>query len=301
MKIEVRTDTVPWRYSPEARLREQTRMAILCWCLRTLGRKAWCRELPAAREDWFGDIRGTGEPDVSVVAAESLMFVRGTTVGFKTSTSILDDERLAAAYPVLMAHKHSMSVVDTDSLLPVELMVSDAVLEWLHGQGLLHSYLSDYLDAVRSAVEVSKQHRLGFAGTSHYGRSNALQQLPDDTVAHLYGEPNTEPLPVAEYLSFLASCEMGLDIPGETPKCYRSSELRMLGVPVVTVPQGLRSGPAIDRNNTVLLSCWKDHAAIDGAYNRLWSIRDHSDAAYQEGWSPLGQARQLIHRLERMP
>ncbi len=97
----------------------------------------------------------------------------------------------------------------------------------------------------------------------------------------------------------------GICFHGVTPKTNRFSEVVLLGMPALT--KAVPVTPALTKDNCILVEDWGDeeiHSSFVSETRRRLGLRScrppfsgivaNADRDYRDGWSPMGQAKQIL-------
>lgn len=287
-------------------------MLAIAWCLDRLGHDVRLAHIPTllyntSRWQHFNQL--VHAPELShevLIAPEHGLSERRVerTVCFKTSVSCADDRHLLESCDLVVAHENDPEFNGHTRLLPVPFMVGDPVMQLFCAQRLLDAYLSDDLHRIRDhfGVSAKKMRRAGHIGAMHYGRNEWADLLPSwcEFVRTDSAYESANRVGADEYMRFLASCEVGIFMAGDTPKSYRWAELALLGVPIVCVAQPVPITPPATPGNTIMLDWWDDHAGLERGMSRRREVAAKADTDYRDGWSPMGQAKQIVAKLEQL-
>ena len=298
-------------------IREATRALCIAECLHRMGEQVEIRSLPQSmpkkkpnRTKFFSHLFGASMsvPDIVVVEAEFFTFQnqkhrprRSTLVGFKTSKALRDIE-LLPKFQYLLAHEYKPNI-SSPKLIPLSYIVFDSLLDVFLDRGLLSAYLDNDLAAIRDAFLTPHTGKVGFTGTALNGRSNLINRLMRATQnADLFDIRFTRGtgFPIlygSEYLEWLSGLAAGIHLAGDSPKATRFAELALMGIPIVMVPCSMVEQPPVTKQNTILLDNWKDAISLLDGLEQTGSIQQAADEAYLSGWSPMGQAKQILKRV----
>jgi hypothetical protein len=248
-----------------------------------------------------------GKYDLTIVAErhdiDSLEHKTDAVMMVKTSnsTDAEYDARLINRTDGLICFSYHHRYAGHPKLIAVPHGVHDRVGKQLYRDGMLKAYLHDDLDTVRQWYETDDREGICWIGNSAYGRCNYWhlfhESLMQTGKAVRCDVEWTQSVPPGEYLRRLARAEYGLCLPGHIPPSYRFSECVLMGcVPIVNLWDCPYSEP-ITKDNAVIVDDWVAASALVGAGERLHELRAGMDESYCRGWSPLGQARQVLARL----
>lgn len=277
-----------------AKIREQTRMALICHGMRRLGYEATIANCSpefrrSNRWPFFRYLEEKMPAAIQVVPAESHKGQSARlTVGFKTSAAWKYDHLMLNICDVAAFHEYDPAVAKHKRLLPVPFMVHTDVMEHFIQSGLFEAYMNDDRETIRAHYRCEKDIVAGFFGAGHYGRKDKAAQLPNWCEFRFYDSPPCSP---DEYLRWLARCQIGFNMEGETPKSYRFAELTLLGIVNAAPECATKVTPRLDSTNSILMRDWSDADALTEGLNRLDAIRAEADRCYLSGWSPTGQAK----------
>lgn len=284
-----------------ARIREQTRMALVCEGLHRLGHDAVIADYSSEfrssnRWQFFCHLEGRLLDAVQVLPAETLLRSRpgDPTVAFKCSAGWSRDAQILQHCDVALFHEYDVTYEAHRKVLAVPFMVHDCIIEHFINTGLFDAYLADDVGAIREQYRVERDIVAGFLGVGHYGRKDKAAQLPDWCVFEFNDSPKFTP---DAYLRWISRCQVGFNMEGETPKSYRFSELTLMGVVNAAPPCATRVTPELTERNSVLMKDWGDSDSVINALSRTNELIAAADECYRGGWSPAGQARQLARML----
>lgn len=290
--------------TPEAKLRESTRMACLAWCLDKLGHEVLIADLQSTfaqsnRYRHFEHIPGGPgtKDDIHVVPAEVLrnaMVPWPKLVAVKCSVGIKHDSALLSRCSVLVAHEYDPTFEDHEKLLKVPFLVHDRVISDLIEQKLFDAYLLDDIVTLRKELCRPKTRLLGFSGAGWSRRKAFCEGAPDWAEIRFY---DTHPMGGLEHARWISGFVGGLYLSGDTPKTNTMPLLALLGVAIVCPVIATEDEPPLCFNNCVPFKSWDDvHAnLLDEA--RLAERIAAATADYVYGWSPLGQSASIVRKL----
>ncbi len=283
-----------------AKVREQTRMACIAYGLSTIGNEV--RICSASDEfkqsnrwDYFKHLSGCLEDAKRVHPAEDAKHGVRPDIGIKCSVGCQHDDALLDKCGLLVAHEHNEKRSGAKNLLPVPFLCFDGTIEYFVEQGLFNAYLDDDLDTIRSHFRTEKTKQVCFAGVGHYGRHKIFVGLPDYCELIL---KDTAIMTSGEYLNWLSSFKAGLSPSGDTPKANRFSDLVVLGLATIAPPCPIAITPLLNRVNSILLKDWNDIDGLESGLGNVESIVAEADKDYRDGWSPTGQARQILKAIQ---
>ncbi len=293
-------------------LAESTRMALIAWALSEMGHPTTITpngqlEM-SSRWPFFSSLLGSSSNADALVFPVEPYKVSGSPsrdhfkclIGFKCSKKN-DDNRFLSFCDFLIAHEydhHAPPSVDKDPrLIPVPWPPHEVVINHIFNSGIAEAYVRDDLFRIREVLcDNNKKRKFGFMGYHGDGRVHMANQLPK--YLKCVWRDGTNNITPGKYLAWLSQCEMGLHLPGDTPKANRFSELAMLGVPIVMCPCRMRDTPLVTSDNTILLRDYSDHETLERGYDRRAEIVENADVSYREGWSLRGQARQILKAVQ---
>lgn len=308
LKFEFHLASAAARNTPTAQRREACRMAAVAYGLRLVGQEVAIANKPPMDEKWwrpFASLPHTvGKPDVVVVSAEAVVRHLATrprntnvVIGFKTSCGIQRDREIFKAFPIVVAHEYDPALDAAPALLPVPFLVHQRVLDVWTEQGMMEHYLRDDLDYFREHYKCLKTGLLGYRGCGTAGcqhRAEFGQTAPNWCDFKLY---TSHSMTAEEHVRWLIRFHGGLCLPGETPKVNLHPLLALLGLVIVAPPMPVRDTPPLDESNSIVFQDWNiTRVSLEDAATRNFLIAQ-ADDAYRTGWSPLGQAKQLLKRL----
>ncbi|MGR3219618.1 MAG: hypothetical protein ACUZ8H_07355 [Candidatus Anammoxibacter sp.] len=283
-----------------AQIREQTRMACIAYGLSTLGHEV--RICSASSEfeqsnrwDYFKHLYGGFGDAIRVLPAEDARYGTRPDIGIKCSVGCKHDDILLNKCGLLVAHEHNEKRNGAKNLLPVPFICFDGTIEYFIEQDLFNAYLNDDLETIRSHFSVEKTKQVCFAGVGHYDRQKMFASLQN------YCEIILKDKPVmisGEYLKWASSFKAGLSPSGDTPKANRFSDLVVLGLATIAPPCSIAITPPLNRVNSILLKDWNDIDGLENGLGNAESIVAEADKDYRAGWSPMGQARQILELLK---
>ena len=284
-----------------AKVREQTRMASIAYGLSILGHEVQICSVSAEfrqsnRWCYFEHLWGNLSGALSVYPAEDVLQRVCPDIGIKCSIDCEYDTVFLNRCGVLVAHENDEQCCDAKNLLPVPFMCFDGTIEYFIQNNLFDAYLNDDLETIRSHFDVPKTKQAGFAGVGHYGRHEMFVGLTD------YCEVVLKDTPVmssGEYLKWISSFIAGLSPSGDTPKANRFADLVVLGLATVSPPVPIAITPPLNEHNSILLKDWDDIDGLENGLTKTDEIVANADKDYREGWSPMGQARQIVKALQK--
>lgn len=275
-----------------ARVREQTRMALVCHGMRRMGYDAVianCSQEFRQSNRWrfFHQLEGRNVGHVRVVPTEAHRGESATlTVSFKTSARITYDHASLSICNLGVFHEHDPALAKHHKLLPVPFMVHTDVMDHWIEVGLFEAYMNDDLETIRKHYLCKKDIEAGFFGAGHYGRKEKAAGLPNWCQFRFYDSPPCTP---EDYLRWIARCKVGFNMEGETPKSYRFSELTVLGIVNAAPECASKVTPRLDATNSILMRDWNDAESVTKGIECAAEIVSRADKCYREGWSPTGQ------------
>lgn len=284
-----------------AKLRESTRVGLLCLCLRKLGHDAFITNAPQLLIDsprwkfFLPAYRPGVRVGLEVRAAEE--FKRGggrTDVAVKCSIGTANDTRLLNHCDLLVAHEYSPEIETSDKLLKVPFLIHDRVIEHLVEHDLFQAYIDNDLQAIRDHFANGKSGVLGFCGCGWPFRKAFCADAPDWAEIRFF---DSHPMSGGEHAKWLMGFKAALALRGDTPKTNLPPLLAMLGIPIVMEPITAKDTPPFNALNTIPFQSWEQvHAAIQDD-TILAQITAKATDDYINGWSPMGQARQIAERV----
>ena len=283
-----------------AQIREQTRMASVAYGLSILNHEVRICNVSSEfqqsnRWDYFKHLYGSLESAKSVHPAEDAMHGVRVDIGIKCSVECQHDDILLNKCGLLVAHEHNEKYSQAKNLLPVSFLCFDGTIEYFIEQGLFNAYLNDDLETIRSHFSVEKTKQVCFAGVGHYDRQKMFASLPNYCEIILKDEPV---MISGEYLKWASSFKAGLSPSGDTPKANRFSDLVVLGLATIAPLCPIAIMPPLNRVNSILLKNWNDIDGLENGLGNVESIVAEADKDYRAGWSPMGQARQILELLK---
>lgn len=255
----------------------------------------------------------------------------GLIVGVKGSEGVADDRMMLETFDALAAEEFDPDVAAHPSLLPMPYFIHDDMVGDLANRDLFGHFLTNRIGIIRGRLAADFGHyplarptTLTWIGAGAYGRSAAVNMIAAamahtrrmaangiTMTAQFTDSPNAERLPPWEYLGALFRSDACLHLGGNTPKANRLSEIVLAGSCVVAWPCPLRTLPEVDKTNSVVLpgsptmdneGAWAAlgerlvNALVDKS--RLRGLVEAADAAYINGWSPMGQVSQMLKFLQ---
>lgn len=283
-----------------AKIREQTRMASIAYGLSILGCEVRICSVSSEfkqsnRWNYFKHLYGFIESAKRVHPAEESLHGVRPDIGIKCSIECKNDDILLSRCGLLVAHENNEKHSKATNLLPVPFLCFDGTIEYFVDQELFSAYLNDDLETIRSHFKVNKTKQACFAGVGHYGRHKIFANLPD------YCELILKEIAVmtsGEYLKWASAFKAGLSPSGDTPKANRFSDLVVLGLATIAPPCPIAITPPLNRVNSILLKDWNDIDGLENGLGNVASIVAEANKDYRDGWSPIGQARQIIKAIQ---
>lgn len=297
MKFTFRLRNAAVNNNEEAKLRESTRMACLAHGLHQLGHEVSIANVPGVllespRIQWFQHLLGHKIPNaLNVVPAESLRHGGSCDVAVKCSVSTEHDALYLSRSRLVVAHEADPQCADRT--LNVPFLIHDRVIREMGP--LFEAYLRDDIEAIRAAWRPAVQ--TGVAAYSGAGwplRKQFFADAPEWVEARFY---DTHPMGGVEHARWLAGYRGAIVLRGDTPKVNLTPLAVLLGVPVVA-PEIERNTPPLDEDSMILFDGWDSLRAVLDDEARCRRIADRATEIYRAGWSPLGQARQIVRALE---
>jgi len=241
--------------------------------------------------------KSTGNPDFTIQSAESVGFHprMQPIIAVKTSVGCDNDRQMLKTCRLLVAHEYNKSIEKHKRLLPVPFMVSHKMMQQFNGDGVFSCYMNDDIGTLRekySSKTKSKTPTVGFWGFGEYDRKVRLRGAPEWVHADYSGE-----LSIIEYIQKITECWACLNMSGDTPKSYRQSELALFGVVGVEPQCPILSTPRVTSENSIVMADWSDWMHVLGVLSdkaRVSQLQEGVMRAYLGGWSPIGQARQIL-------
>lgn len=314
MKITVNTRCVARDNSENAQRREAMRMASLAYGFHREGHDVslcvpeggpWSRD-----ERWntrpFSDIIKPAHRynDILVVADyDNLEQCKAQTkmlVAFKTTPNPRPQWELARleSADLLISFHGSREVSVRDDVIVVPHGVSEKVHKALWSDGMLERYLEDDLRSLRNKYGGGARRGYGFIGNSIYGRNanmKVLQEqlkMPGDIL--WTGAANRPQIAATEYLRRVSSWKIGLCFGGDLPTSFRFSEVVMMGTVAAIQRWHNEYAEPLTDSNAIVVDTWQNVQAITTSLERLEDIQQGADESYCAGWSPRGQAKQVL-------
>lgn len=286
--------------SDNAKLREATRLAAIAYGLSVLGHDARIvapgKLLPQSpRWKHFKHLSGGHNGGLMVLPAETLSSrKRRCDIAVKCSVGTKNDETYLDHCRLLMAHESSLH--GHERVLSVPFLIHDDMVIELEARGLLAAYLNDDLTTVRAAFDYTKTGWVGLRGTGWQHRTQFLENAPEwvDVAFHRMGQP---PMNAWAHAEWLCRFRGALALPGDTPKTNLTPLLAMLGVPIISY-EVERNTPQLDGRSMILFESWDGVRSQLDDQQRYAQLVDEETIAYLDGWSPIGQARQIARRFE---
>lgn len=283
-----------------AKIREQTRMACIAHGLDMIGCEVRICEVSdefrqSNRWSYFERFYGRLSDAVNVYPAEESLHGVHPDIGIKCCIGCAYDAVLLNRCGLLVAHENDEKYCGMKNLLPVPFLCFDKSIEYFIEQGLFSAYLNDDLETIRSHFKVEKTKQVCFAGVGYYGRHEMFANLPD------YCELVLKDIPAmssGEYLKWISGFKAGLSPSGDTPKANRFADLVVLGIATVSPPCPIAITPPLNRVNSILLKDWNDTDGLENGLGNVELIVAEADKDYRIGWSPIGQARQILKAIQ---
>lgn len=315
MRILVNISAAAVENNRGARLREGMRMSCLAWGFFRLGHDVDLVGNTAHpfKEDKRYKDRATlgritrdgakGEYDLAIIGErhgpKPLKKFCGRILMFKTCNKLdwkhYDKPRLGMV-DGLIGYAFNDCVLKNKSVLVLPHGVHDVVLSHFYTRGLMPMYLNDELEIIREAYQTEKRNGSGFLGTKSYGRVDMaaackkIQALRPCDIR--WGNKVAADL----YLQHLANLKISLCFSGHLPSSYRFSESVLMGANVAMKLWGVPYSEPVDTSNAIVVDDWGNPSVFNDAEGRFREIQAAADASYCLGWSPTGQARQIISR-----
>lgn len=300
MTFEFDTALAASNNSDNAKLREATRMATLAYGLHVLGHDARItypgpilRRSP--RWSYFQHLAGSPAGGLKVLPAEALSSGhRNCDVAVKCSVGTKNDDVFLEHCRVLVAHEAANP--DDPRVLNVPFLIHDDMVIEMLQRDLFAAYLDDDVAKVRAAFDRQPKGWVGLRGTGWPHRTAFLEAAPPwvDREFHRMGQP---PMSAWDHSEWLCGFRAALALPGDTPKTNLTPLLALLGVPIVSY-QIEHNTPRLDDGSMILFGGWDALWATLNDPARLSEIEAEATAKYRAGWSPIGQARQIVRMLE---
>ncbi len=283
-----------------AKIREQTKMASIARGLSVLSHEVCiCGVSDEFRQSnrwvYFEYLYGKLESAKSVYPAESILHGVRPDIAIKCSISCQTDAYFLSRCGLLIAHEHNEKQSEAKNLLSVPFLCFDGTIEYFIEQELFRAYLNDDLETIRSHFSVEKTKQVCFAGVGHYGRHKMFANLPDYCELVLKDKAI---MTSGEYLKWASGFKAGLSPSGDTPKANRFSDLVVLGLATIAPPCPIAIMPPLNERNSIMLKDWNDIEGLEQGLERIESIVAEADKDYRNGWSPMGQARQIIKAIQ---
>lgn len=308
MRIGFSLQNVQWN-SDAAGVRECTRMLCVAECMRRLGHEVSVPEVQSERlgsravlfRRLWADVARYSDTEVRIGPERS-----GAGVCFKTSVSTKNDHDLLERFKLVVAHQNDPSVNGHPRLLPISFFVGDPVMQQLIEDDLFDAYLDNDMKAIRERYVAPWRRTFGHVGSDASERRLWAQDFCE-TADRLHLDAKFKWVPVdydepgrwtaEEYLRWMGLCRIGIFMRGFNVKGYRWAEWSMLGVPIATLPLETAMTPLATSDNTIQMRDWSDYESLNRGMTHVEKVRTNADAAYREGWSPMGCAKQILARL----
>jgi hypothetical protein len=291
--------------SPEAHIRESTRMACIAYGLRNLGHEVVLHSvsphfISSSRWSFFKDMQGRPGPGIQVTSAENLADTV-CDVSIKCSVGTKNDEKFLRQSRLVVAHENHPAFDDDPRMLGVPFLIHDRVIEGFIENALFSDYLEDNITAIRnnfSSVICDKW--LGYCGARWKHRLDLLRSAPDWCNWKIY---DSHVMSGYEHAKWLCRHRGALVLRGDTPKVNLHPLAVLLGRVVVSDTINDQMTPNLCCLNSVLISgqehdAWWEH--VSGCLedeDMCTEMVEDADEAYVSGWSPTGQARLICQRL----
>jgi hypothetical protein len=293
--------------SDEARIREATRMAMICWCLRAQGHEAFIASVAPVfqmsnRWPQFSDLYRPGFSDgLSVHPAESLRRgLQKCEIAFKCSVGTQHDSMYLNRCQLLVAHEYDDNLHEHHRLLKTTFGVHHNIFDHLVEQGLYQDFLENRLDAIRAFYRdgvTPHEKPVGFYGQKWPHRQALLETAPDWVEWGLYDHTPAHPaMPTLEHTRWMCGFRACLAIRGDSPKTNLPPLLAMLGLPIIYEPITRDDVPEFGLANTIPLVSWEHVAKAVWNQPLLDAVAKNATDDYINGWSPAGQARLIAER-----
>lgn len=292
--------------SDEARVRESTRMALVCMGLRTIGHDAVIGACPRVlmesnRWESFREAYEHGaQGGLTVHPAEALRKgVNACDIAFKCSVGTKNDDVYLKRCRLLVAHEYDDALHDHPKLFKTTFGVHHNIYDILIGHDLMEDFMANRLDRIRmlfrDGVEPSDK-PVGFFGQKWPHRQELLETAPDWVEWDLYDHTPAHPaMPTWEHTRWLCRFRACLALRGDSPKSNLPPLLAMLGLPIVYEPIQRNDSPEFNATNTIPLTSW-DAVKLALTPLNLDSSAYNATQDWINGWSPIGQARQIAER-----
>lgn len=298
MRFLVRTSGAAESNSQDAKLREQTRMAMIAHALDQLGHSV-IFDTPGAeiynsdRWKYFSHIPVKPELGGLVVAPDRKLNTPYSDVIVKTTVSNDHDQTLLGRCKVLVAHEVWSKIRNNEKVLNIPFFVHDRMIDDMVKNDSFNLYLHDEVDEFRELIPREITRDVGFIGARWPQRKAFFVDAPEWVDHKIY---DTHPLSAWDHAKYLRGCKAAIALRGDTPKTNLPSLLLLLGVPVVCVENEYNT-PSLDENSMIEFKGWEDLKKTIDSDETLLRIADNATEVYLEGWSPLGVARQIIRKL----
>lgn len=218
--------------------------------------------------------------------------------GSKREASTMAEMRFAGHGVIYAATRWTQQAADQldlkRKLVRLAHLPSERFLDYLEERSLMEAYAQDDLETIRAELRSGQsgpEHLIGFVGNSTYGRKALGQAMPKWAKIHW-----TTDWPIEQYVRFMLSCQVCLDLPGQRAKCHRFIEAVLLGRPVAFVKEPPEQDPPINRHNAILMNGPEDLEALSLSFTRSDTIVQRADECYLDGWSPAGQLHTILRR-----
>lgn len=281
----------------EAKLRESTRMACLAHALDQLGHDVSIGNMPAVllespRLQWFQHLLGRKLHNaLNVVPAESLRHGGSCDVAIKCSVSTEHDALYLSRSRLVVAHEADPRLADR--MLNVPFLIHDRVIREMGP--LFGAYLRDDIETIREAWTPAVHTGMAaYCGAGWPQRKQFFADAPEWVETRFY---DTHVMGGVEHARWLAGYRAAIVLRGDTPKVNLTPLAVLLGVPVVA-PEIERNTPPLDEASMIRFDGWEPLLAVLSDEARCRCIADRATEIYRAGWSPLGQARQIVNALE---
>jgi len=284
--------------SDAAKLREQTRLAMIARALDQLGHSVLFgsvgRELMSSKR-WkhFSHIPLDPNRGGIVISPDRKSNTPYSDVVVKTTVSIDHDQFLLKVCKVLVAHEAWSKIRNDPKVLNIPFFVHDRMIDCMVEDGTLPLYLEDDIDGFRELYPRKTVRDVGFVGARWPERKDFFKDAPEWVHHKIY---DTHPMSAKEHAEYLCGCKAAVAIRGDTPKTNLPPLLILLGVPLVCVENEYNT-PSLDGDSMIEFSGWDDLKKTLKDKKRLDSVSENATEIYKDGWSPLGVAKQIVERL----
>lgn len=291
----------------EARVREATRMAMICWCMNRQGHDAFIASAAPVfmNSNRWPIMQSLYRPDwregVSVHPAESLRRgLQSCDVAFRCSVGTKHDSQYLERCKLLVAHEYADELHEHPRLLKTTFGVHHNIFDSLIPNGLMLDFLENRLEPIQRFFRIDGvQHEkpVGFYGQKWPHRQALLETAPDWVQWGLYDHTPAHPaMPTNEHTKWACGFKAYLALRGDSPKTNAPALLAMLKVPMVFEPIHRVDTPPIDDTNSIPLTSWDRVKEYLDKPTWLAGVAAKAEMDYIAGWSPAGQARLIAER-----